>query len=384
MKRPRLKSRTSHLEVLQALRERIVAGELGPGMRLPTHLELCRQFSTTAATTQRALDELASVGFIYARGRAGTFVSERPPHRYRFGLAFPGNPASETHWGSMWQAIDAEARRLNLAGVRDIKTYYDVSDLESPGRRALIDDAHANCLAGMFLVNRFEPELLAKLESAQHRIPLAELSSVTHPGVVHVRIATYISKVLDYLKAQGCKRIGLILSSLHGSVETVWKRLLDERKLRYEPYWIVSVHPAHPEPARKAAYLMLQQPADQRPDALIINDDYLVETATAGVADSGAKAPDAVEVIAHCNFPLPPASRVPVTRIGYDMPALLNNVLQSLDEKAAGRSPKTSEIVIEALFENELDSAAFQTFAGRNSEMETPALPQPAFTFGQF
>jgi len=382
VKRTRLKARTSHREVLEALRERIVAGELSPGVRLPTHLELRRQFATTAATTQRALDELAGEGFILARGRAGTFVAERPPHRYRFGLAFPDDPARSSRWVSMWRAMEAEARRLNVAGTREIKIYYDVSDADSSGRRALIEDTKSNCLAGIFLANRFDPELLKQLQSAERRIPLAQLSSVAHPGVIHVRTGLYMSKVLDHLKASGRKRIGLILSSLHGPVETVWKRLLDERRLRYEPYWTVSVHPAHPEPARKAAYLMLQQPPDQRPDALIVTDDYLVETATAGVLDSGAKA-EAIEVIAHCNFPLPPASHVPVTRIGYDMPALLNKVLHVLDEKAAGRLANTREVVAEALFEHELSSTILApASSGHGVAMDMPAPPQPAFTFG--
>lgn len=382
MKKVKPHTRKTHREVLDALRQTIVTGGLRPGSRLPTHIELKKQFATTAATTQRALDGLASEGFVLARGRAGTFVVDRPPHRYRFGLAFPADPAVSGQWGTMFQAIDAEARRINASGAQEIKIYYGVHAASAPGRLALLDDVKSNRIAGLLYASRFDAELLAELQAAPRRIALAELSFSPNAGVIHVRTGTYISKVLDYLKSRGRARVGLILSSLHGSVEKAWKSLLDERGLQYDPYWAFTVSPSHPDPARNAAYLMLRQPRNARPDALIITDDYLVEMATAGVRDSGAHAPEDVEVVAHCNFPLPPASHVPVTRIGYDMPLMLNDVLKVLDEKAAGRAAKVSEVLVPALFENETRHAAPIHLAARPPATDSASPLQPSFTFG--
>jgi ABC-type glycerol-3-phosphate transport system substrate-binding protein len=50
-------------------------GELGPGDRLPTEMELCERFEISRAPVRQAMTELAREGYLYRRPGQGTFVA---------------------------------------------------------------------------------------------------------------------------------------------------------------------------------------------------------------------------------------------------------------------------------------------------------------------
>ena len=91
----------------------------------------------------------------------------------------------------------------------------------------------------------------------------------------------------------------------------------------------------------------------ERPDALIITDDNLVEYAAAGVIAAGMRVPEELEVVAHCNFPWPTPSVVPVKRLGYEVTRILQACLDSIDLQRSGQKalPVTQ---IPAVFEEEV------------------------------
>ncbi|MBN1261913.1 MAG: extracellular solute-binding protein [Anaerolineae bacterium] len=53
----------------------IEAGSLAPGDRLPTEMELCKEFGVSRAPVRRALTDLAREGYIYRRAGQGSFVA---------------------------------------------------------------------------------------------------------------------------------------------------------------------------------------------------------------------------------------------------------------------------------------------------------------------
>ncbi|HYB69153.1 MAG TPA: GntR family transcriptional regulator [Candidatus Bathyarchaeia archaeon] len=68
-------------QIAQSLRERIVAGGLGPGKRLDTQRRLAREFGVTLMTLRHALDLLERDGLIARRHGLGTFTA-RPSIDY--------------------------------------------------------------------------------------------------------------------------------------------------------------------------------------------------------------------------------------------------------------------------------------------------------------
>jgi DNA-binding LacI/PurR family transcriptional regulator len=81
---------------------------------------------------------------------------------------------------------------------------------------------------------------------------------------------------------------------------------------------------------------MFRSAPDQRPDALIIADDNLVDHACAGLMQLGLRVPDDVDVVAHANFPLSGNAILPVTRLGFDVPAILRTCLAVIARRHEG------------------------------------------------
>jgi DNA-binding LacI/PurR family transcriptional regulator len=119
------------------------------------------------------------------------------------------------------------------------------------------------------------------------------------------------------------------------------------------PHWVQGVHLAAPQLARNCAQLLMHAGQDERPDALIISDDNLVEFATAGLIAAGVRVPDDLEVVAHCNFPWPTPSVVPVKRLGYEVSRVLKACLESIDLQRGGEAAPAAT-VIPAVFEDDI------------------------------
>src|SRR5262245_33218652 len=101
-------------EVLAELRRRIVEGGAAPGSRLPTCRTIAAEMRVSAMTVQRALDHLGREGFIATQGARGTFVMERPPHLFRYGIVFRSDPngGDDGYWPPAWHAMNQEALRI--------------------------------------------------------------------------------------------------------------------------------------------------------------------------------------------------------------------------------------------------------------------------------
>ena len=104
---------TTRTALLDVIRTQIVSGKFSPGSRLPTRAALVKRYRTTPVTVQRVFDTLAKEGFIVARGRAGTFVAEQPPHLANYVLFFPTSSVSASVPKSyLWQAMISEGKKL--------------------------------------------------------------------------------------------------------------------------------------------------------------------------------------------------------------------------------------------------------------------------------
>ena len=78
-------------------------------------------------------------------------------------------------------------------------------------------------------------------------------------------------------------------------------------------------------------------PAPERPDALLINDDHLMEKVASGLARTNLLIGREFDVVSHCNFPLFPAVTVPVKFLGYDVVAILQTCVELLAARREGR-----------------------------------------------
>lgn len=112
-----------HVQVKQALKERILRRTLKPGDLVPGDLELCEQFGVSRTTVRQGLAELAHEGWVVRERGRGTFVAppkltERAVERLSgffedmVVLGYP--PVSQVLRQLARAADEQEAARLNL------------------------------------------------------------------------------------------------------------------------------------------------------------------------------------------------------------------------------------------------------------------------------
>ncbi len=340
-------------QIEQALRLRMIDGPLLPGAQLPRRDELQDEFKVSRDTIQRVFDHLSADGFIVANGRGGTFVVERPPHLHRFALVF-NEPV--TRWSRFWHALHHEASALSQGGEREIVCFTALAP--HAGNRAfeqLRHDVRALRLAGIILASP-PHDLTGDPVLAEPRIPCVSIMmGPPLPGLpaIYPDHGSFIERSLNWLKARGRSRVAVLTTP---SFPNEYVRIaMAKRGMSTDPRWFQGVSPDAAEWARNCVHLLMSGPAEQRPEALLITDDNLVEHAMSGVAAAELRVPQHLDVVGHCNFPWPTPSMIPIRRLGFNAREVLDGCLAIIADQRAGRQPRM-ETLVTARFEDEVAS----------------------------
>ncbi|MFD6175661.1 MULTISPECIES: GntR family transcriptional regulator [unclassified Isoptericola] len=227
-----------YAQVHDALRARILGGELSVGDRLPTQAELVEEFSVSAITIKRALDILRDEGFVTRRPRIGTIVVSTTPadgtpeaaadHLPLVGYIVPGfDDAFGSHL--LGGLLDASSERAHVV----VAMSRGDSDLEE----RLIQEQLDRGIDGLVLLptsSQAIPQSVATLVGRGFPIVIVDrtltgvpVSTVTSDNVAGGRLAA------EYLFGLGHTRIALVQSP--NAVST-----LDERRRG-----VVAAHAAH-------------------------------------------------------------------------------------------------------------------------------------------
>ena len=316
--------------VAAQLRRRIVAGQWAPGAQLPTWDLMAKEFSVARPTLMRAMDLLRRDGFVFSKSTRGTFVSEKPPHLSRFGLVFASHPGAggERFWNLFWGTLAAQAAIVERAAGLQLPIFHDAADPASDGRRQLLEQAADHCLGGLILVGT--KELMESKTIAALDLPKAAIfNAPTDPPMPRVYIdrASFIEQSLDRLVALGRRRVA-VLSNQSDRWQD-YEPAFAARDLQSKPFWHLA---ASPSAAANVVRLLFDPDNAVTPDGLVIADDNIVEQALAGLLQSGVRVPEQLEIVAHCNWPAPVPSPVPIHRLGYDVRELLQACVDLLRE----------------------------------------------------
>jgi DNA-binding LacI/PurR family transcriptional regulator len=161
------------------------------------------------------------------------------------------------------------------------------------------------------------------------------------PGIpkVDVDLVSFMHQAVDTLVARGSKRIALLSASIAGGMPDLFRRTLAERGLTPRPVWEQFASRRNPTASRHVVELLMHSGQSERPDGLIVSDDNLLTGASEGLLAAGVRVPDDLQVVAITNFPLLVPSAVPVTRIGFDVPAMLDLLVLRLGQVHRGEKP---------------------------------------------
>ncbi len=308
---------------------------------------------------------LREQGFIETEHRRGTFVAPHPPHLYHYALAFPLPYISGV--SRFYEALRSEAGKLRgeerrISDFYDIESHEDVDDYQR-----LLGFVRAHRLAGLIFAGN--PYVLEKMGSPLVREPglirLAIMAAgvpVTYP-TIYPDTAAFLPKAFDYLAARGRKRVAVLQfggGGRHAALGLA-QSLAAERGLTLRPHWLQAAFVGASDWAQQISLMMFHAGQSERPDAVVITDDNLVEGFTAGIRDSGIRVVDGnepgdrgdLEVVAQANFPYPTRSHVPAKRLGYNIPQLISVCLERIDQQRRGENVP-AHTTIPVVFEDEL------------------------------
>lgn len=329
-------------QLTRILRERIISGAWALGSRLPSNVELRREFQCSMDAVLGAVKLLIVDGFLTTRDRVGTFVSLTPPHLDTFGVLFSGYPLTVPSDGTFWTQFAYHSLAMQQSGQYRLQLYFGITghsdDVDY--QRALADlDAHR--IAGLLFVSTLA-ELRHTPLVTRPSVPRMTLFGMGDDTVPHLAISdeSFYEQALHYFAQRGRSRVAVIggpdyLSSRAAQLETQ----IRTHGLTTEQRLIISTQPtpyARQSLLRTACYFMMQ--SAERPDALIIMDDNFVAHTLGGIMEAGLRLGDEVDVVAHCSYPLRMTDQWPIQRLGYSIPEVFTLAWQLLQQQREGHT----------------------------------------------
>jgi len=341
--------------ILETLRRELLAGVYPVRSKLPIQIKLSRRFRVGGGTVQRALDQLIREGFLQARRRHGTFVVGKPPHLKNYALVFHSEPTQT--WSKYYVALTNAAVTIQQEEGLQMMLFYSVDrHKDTEDYQRLVSYIRAHRLAGIIFDNvPVELEGTPLLEETD----IPRVAFMSHPGVPNVMaigfgVRVFMEKALRHLAGCGRKRVAIIAGpGASGIKEADLNTKLSELGMVSPSHWRVPVSHIAAEAAGKCVQLLMQGSPEQRPDALVVADDNLVEQSLAGLVTAGIHVPRDLDVVVHCNFPCPPMTVLPVKRLGYDIRQSLRLCIESIDRRRRGETVPDLQ-TLNPIFEEEL------------------------------
>ncbi len=343
--------------IVAEIRKWIVSGRVGPGDRLPNRTELEGSFQASRVTVQKALNRLASDGFVRATPR-GTFVGDRPPHLNRFAVAYPSTPGETHGWSQYWTSFSHELHAVQESLGIQVVSFYDITGhVDTESFQQLLAEARDQKLAGVILVD--SPWWLKDYPDGIGAPVISLVPDDHNPDLCALRLDMdlFFERAFEEVVRRGLRKVAILgtVGCVDGQLSSETAKVAETFGLEIRQHWVVPLSGRSPLAACQATELLMRLAPEDRPEAMIITDDHLVERASRGLLLQKVNVPGEFLVIAHANFPVIPSVHVPVKWLGFDMREL---ALESIESLRMNRATSTRVVprALRPLFEHELPS----------------------------
>ncbi len=307
-----MKNGSKHHEISRHLETEIASGKHGEGSRLPSEVQLVKQFKVSRPTVARAFRDLEAKGLIERRAGSGTYVRNTSPasgqHSSRtLGLLVPGLASTE-----IFQIICGEI--ASLARVQEYGLLWGGSTNPREDMDASLSHAEELCrqfierkISGVFFAPaELEPgqeqanrRLAESLREAGIPVVLIDRDMLDFPGrsdfdLVGLDNMTSGYMVAEHLIKLGCKRFFFVARPL--SAATVDARIAGVREalarhhLEPNPGWIRTGDPSDLKFVRALT-------AGNQADAFICANDFTAATLLRSLQSAGLRAPKDFRVV---------------------------------------------------------------------------------------
>jgi|GEM_PF-7014741 len=324
-------------QVAARLRHSIRTGRYRPGQQLPSRQDLEKSLGVSLVTVQSALEQLARERVVYTRGRRGTFISEDPRSMNRVAIALLDDHAqSPLYLGK----LVAQAHRLAQRQPITFEVYnYLASADRDAERERLLRDAHQHRLAGVIFAEHLVHPFGYLADQLPASIPRVVLTSGTEPGMpaVWVDHAQMLSLMWEQVKQCRRQRVAVLttLGEFGRRDPNVMIDLMRRAGLKPVEPWIIPISPAEPHTVTAIVRLLLHGSPKDRPDAIVLTDQYLEAPALTGLMMEGVAPGRDLDLITQANFPITGHQPAAVRRVGFNLQTVLERALDILTDPPA-------------------------------------------------
>ncbi len=234
-----------YLQLAGYFRERIRLQELVPGDRLPTFLEMRRDYGATTATVERMLVQLEREGLVERRPQSGIYVLEQSreslavsssPKSIVIGCMFPEDESggSLSYWVRLLSGFRAAA---HAAGADLLLLHSDTTVGWEKIDGVL---AHEGPVGGA-----------VRSRAESYGVPFVEtMNPETELDSVFVDNAGGIRSLVEHLLSQGHRRIGFLLFTEFETMVsrlrlTAYRDALERAGIEPRPEWVCNLPQGH-------------------------------------------------------------------------------------------------------------------------------------------
>jgi LacI family transcriptional regulator len=323
-----MKNKPKHHEISSYLQTEIAAGRYGEGARLPSEVQLVKQFSVSRPTVARALRDLEAQGMIERRAGSGTYVRtniQRNTTSRILGLLVPGLASTE-----IFQIICGEI--ASLARVNEYGLLWGGSTNPRVDTDASLKHAEELCkqfiereISGVFFApaelqpgqEQANSKLAESLREAGIPVVLIDRDLLEFPrrsdfDLVGIDNMTGGYMMAEHLIKLGCRKILFVVRPL--SAATVNARIAGIReafvrhRIELDPDWIRTGDPADLKFIRSLV-------AGRQADAFICANDDTAAVLLRAMESQGVRAPHDVRVVGFDDVKYATLVSVPLTTI---------------------------------------------------------------------
>ncbi len=305
-----MNTKPKHNEISSYLQTEISAGRYQAGARLPSEVQLVKQFGVSRPTVARALRDLEAEGLVERRAGSGTYVRSEQKRNFAskiLGLLMPGLSSTE-----IFQIICGEI--ASLSRVQEYGLLWGGST--NPREDLDASLIHAEELCQQFIERKISGVFFApaELESGQEKanrhlaeslreagipVVLIDRDMLDFPGrsefdLVGLDNMTSGYMVAEHLIKLGCKRFYFVARPL--SAATVDARIagvreaLARHRIEPDPGWIRTGDPSDMKFVRGLT-------AGKQADAIICANDFTAATLLRSMQSIGIRAPKDFRVV---------------------------------------------------------------------------------------
>lgn len=295
-------------EITDALRQRLLRGELKPGERLPKSKELAALFNTSVHTINAACEPLVKDGFLERRRRFGTVVRYNPKVLTCAGIYCGDNLLDEWEFAFYRELCRELQSQLDDRQV-EVKLFTDMRSTPAHTKPLpdLVQAVEAGKIQGLFvpLCDHRTIPWLSRLP-----VPKSFVTGDIKLNPVGTNGEQMVELALTRLCEQGCQTVGMI-SSVRIPEDVACRNFQIYRKftdmisalgLKTHNDWVISSRGFVPN-LERYGYDSFKQlwTQTEHPDGLLVFPDTAARGVMTAALELGVRVPDSLKLVFHRN-----------------------------------------------------------------------------------